>query len=161
MRLSALFVLSAILPALPAGARSPVCSPADVNLHVASDACIAAHVYDVVKVQGGTRILDLCSPDTADEACHLSVVSYKRDSKQVGDLEVFRGKDISIRGAVQAFNGHFVLVLNDARQFHGAPARFAPDPRLVHPSSEEDGEPEDAKDFRVNFHHHGRKLAPE
>jgi hypothetical protein len=153
-------MLSAILPAVSGHARVPVCTPAEGKLHPASDACIAGHVFDVVTVEGGTRFLDLCSPETPDEACHISIVSYKKDRPQVGDLEAFRGKDISIRGPLQAFDGRYVLVLNDARQFHGEAARFIPDPRLVHPTSEEDGEA-DAKELRVNFHHHGRKLEHE
>jgi hypothetical protein len=161
MRFSALFMLSALLPAVAAHARAPACSPAGADLHAASDACIAAHVYDVVTVQEGTRFLDLCSPDTSDDACHISIVSYKKDTKHVGDLESFRGKDITIRGALQIFDGRYVLVLNDPRQFHGGVPRFTPDPRLAHGSPSEYSESDDAKELRVNFHHHGRKLAPE
>jgi hypothetical protein len=158
MRLSALFILTAILPAAAAHARDLTCTPADNTLHTSADTCLAAHVYDVVTVTGGTRFLDLCSPDIPDESCHLSIVSYKKDSRQVGDLTAFRGKDISIRGAVQKFDGRYVIVLNDQRQFHGQPARFIPDPRLLRNSPGEEDQDPNAQELRVNFHHHGRKL---
>jgi len=160
MRISVLFFLLPLLAATSARARVPVCLPAATELHATTDACIAGHVFDVVTVPGGTRFLDLCSPDTPDEECRISIVSYPKDSRQVGDLAALRGKDIQVRGAVESFQGRFVVVLNDERQFHGAPARFRPDPRLLRGSSSEEGD-NDPPELRVNFHHHGRKLVPE
>lgn len=161
MRLSALFILLAALPAVQAKARAPICSSADGALHASSDACIAGHVYDVVTVAGGTRFLDLCSPDTPDESCHVSIVSYKQDRPEVGDLEAFRGKDISVRGALQVFDGRYVVVLNDQRQLHGGAARFTPDPRLMRGYAADGGEAENAPELKVNFHHRGKKLEKE
>ena len=159
MRYSALFLLSALVPA--AYARVPSCSSADdASLHASEDTCLRAHVFDVVTVPGGTRFLDLCSPDTSDSACRVSVVSYPKDAKQVGDLEGMRGKDIAIRGAVQNYNGRYVLVLNDERQLRGGAARFAPDPRLLRGTSAEGGE-DNSPELRVNFHHRGKKLEKE
>ena len=161
MRYSALFLLSALMPAAIAHARTPACSPAaDTTLRTSEDTCLQAHVFDVVTIAGGTRFLDLCSPDTQDDACHVSVVSYGKDRKQVGDLEAMRGKDVSIRGALQKYNGRYVLVLNEERQFHGGAARFAPDQRLLRGTSAEGGE-DHSPELRVNFHHRGKKLEKE
>ena len=161
MRYSALFLLSALMPAAIAHARTPACSPADdARLHSSEDICLQAHVFDIVTVAGGTRFLDLCSPDTSDDACHVSVVSYAKDRKQVGDIEAVRGKDISIRGALQNYNGHYVLVLNDERQLRGGAAHFTPDPRLLRSTSAESGE-DKSPELRVNFHHRGKKLERE
>ncbi len=161
MRYSALFLLSALMPIAIAHARTPSCSPAaDTTLRASEDTCLQAHVFDVVTVPGGTRFLDLCSPDTSDDACHVSIVSYGKDRKQVGDLEAMRGKDISIRGALQSYNGRYVLILNEERQFHGGTARFAPDQRLLRGTSAESGE-DHSPELRVNFHHRGKKLENE
>ncbi len=161
MRYAALFLLSALLPAAIAHARTPACLPTEnVSLRPSEDTCLQAHVFDVVTVPGGTRFLDLCSPDTADDACRVSVVSYAGDRKHVGDLETIRGKDISIRGAMQNYNGRYVLILNDERQLHGGAAHFTPDPRLLRRTSAESGE-DRSPELRVNFHHHGKKLEKE
>lgn len=161
MRFSALFLLSTLMPAAIAHAHTPACTPAaDTTLRASEDTCLQAHVFDVVTVSGGTRFLDLCSPDTPDDACHVSIVSYGKDRKQVGDLEAMRGKDISIRGALQNYNGRYVLVLNEERQLRGGAARFAPDQRLLRGTSAESGE-DKSPELRVNFHHRGKKLENE
>jgi hypothetical protein len=161
MRFSALFMLSALLPAVTAQARVPACSSTEATLHASTDACVTGHVFDIVTVEGGTRFLDLCSPDTPDNACHFSIVSYRKDSRKVGDLEQLRGKDIAIRGALLSHDQRLVLVLNDQRQLHGGVPRFTPDARLVHGLSTEGGDTVENDELRVNFHHHGRKLEKE
>jgi hypothetical protein len=161
MRFSALFILSALLPAVIAQAGVPACSPAEDSLHASTDACVTGHVFDIVTVAGGTRFLDLCSPDTPDNACHFSIVSYRKDSRQVGNLESLRGKDISIRGALLSHDQRLVLILSDQRQLHGGAPRFTPDARLVHGLSTEGHDTDQNDELRVNFHHHGRKLEKE
>ena len=162
MRYSALFFVLASLPALPGYASSPACAPVDDGaLRASRDACVSAHVYDVVTIENGTRFLDLCSPETADAQCRFSVVTYRDDKRSVGDLEKFRGKDVEIRGTVQHFGERYLMVLNDQRQFHHGAAQFRPDPRLLSGFSAEDSLPNDAPELKVNFHHHGKKLERE
>ena len=162
MRYCALFFTLALLPGLPAAASSPACAPVDDGaLQVRRDACVSAHVYDVVTIANGTRFLDLCSPETADAQCRFSVVSYGEDKRSVGDLEKLRGTDVEIRGTVQRFGARYLMVLNDERQFHHGAARFRPDPRLLSGFSAEDSRPQDAPELKVNFHHHGKKLERE
>ncbi len=158
---SALFFILAILPVPSAAARTPVCAPIDDGgLRIGRDVCVSAHVYDVVTLDNGTRFLDLCSPQTGDAQCRFSVVSYKVDQRGVGDLERYRDKDIEIRGAVRLYDHRYLMVLTDERQFHRQPAPFRPDPRLLSGFSAEDGQPQDAPELKVNFHHHGKKLEP-
>lgn len=161
MQYSALFFVLAVLPALPAAARTPACLPMDDGqIHASRDACIAAHVYDVVHI-GATRFLDVCSPETPDAQCRFSVVSYGPDQRSVGDLDSYRGKDIEIRGSVQLFGQRYLMVLNNDGQFHQRPARFQPDPRLLNGFSAEESQPSEAPELKVNFHHKGRKLEHE
>ena len=161
MRYSALFFSLAMLPVLQAAGASPACSPLDDGILRASrDACVSAHVYDVVTVENGTRFLDLCSPETADAQCHFSIVSYGADRRVVGDLEQLRGKDVEVRGGVQRYGQRYLMVLNNERQFHHGSPEFRPDPRLLSGFSAEDSQ-QNAPELKVNFHHHGKKLERE
>ncbi len=95
------------------------------------DVCIAAHVYDVVQLRDGTRFLDVCAPQTPDDACRFTIVSLQDDSDVVGELAQYRGMDVQIRGLVQSMHGRSGIVLSHARQFHGGPPRFRPNPALA------------------------------
>jgi hypothetical protein len=95
------------------------------------DACVAAHVYDVVQLADGTRFLDVCAPQTPDDACRFTIVSLKDDRDEVGELAQYRGMDIQIRGLVQSMHGRSGMVLSHARQFHGGPPKFRPNPALA------------------------------
>jgi hypothetical protein len=156
------FFLLMAASAASAAAASPPCMPVeDSRIHTSRDTCLAVHVYHVVTLDGGLRFLDVCSPETSDEACHFSIVSYPEDRDRVGDLKPLQGQTILVRGAVQKFGSRLLIVLNDQKQLHGGQQPFRPDPRLLNGFSAEDAKPADAPELRVNFHHHGRKLAHE
>lgn len=105
------------------------------------DICISAHVYDVVQLSDGTRFLDVCSPETPDERCRFTIVSLWEDHKEVGELNTYRDSDVQMRGMVQTMHGRSGMILSDARQFHGGPPKFKPNPRLVHGFSGEQEKP--------------------
>ncbi len=128
-----------LLPvALAQGAR-PCYSPDEAIAHANKDICISAHVYDVVEMADGTRFLDVCKPDLPDDECRFTIVSRKADRKNVGDLELYRNQDITIRGTVRVSDTQGVLVLNDAKQFHGGKEKFVPNPALLRGFSAEEG----------------------
>lgn len=95
------------------------------------DVCIAAHVYDVVQLPDGTRFLDVCTPQTPDDACRFTIVSLQDDRDVVGELAEYRDMDIHIRGLVQSIHGRSGIVLSHARQLRGGPPRFRPNPALA------------------------------
>ena len=95
------------------------------------DICISAHVYDVVELADGTRFLDVCSPQTPDEQCRFTVVSFREDRDDVGELKKYRDMDVQIRGIVQPMHGRAGMVLSHARQFYGGPPKFKPNPLLA------------------------------
>ncbi len=131
-----MFFFSAILLA-----EKACYSPENALAHQNKDVCVAAHVYDVVELADGTRFLDLCSPETTDDQCRLTVMSTNGDRKTVGDLSQYRAQDIRIRGVVRPFGGRAEILLSDARQFHGGAEKFQPNPALLHGFSAEDGKP--------------------
>ena len=115
-----LLTLALLVLCPTAGAATKACiSLQDVANHLNKDMCVAAHVYDVVELQDGTRFLDLCSPNTSDEDCRFSIVSPRESRADVGDLKPLREQDIQIRGIVRPFAGRTEIVLSHVRQLHG------------------------------------------
>lgn len=133
----------AVCASVPATAAKPrPCIPADQAAQMLNkDICLSAHVYDVVQLPDGTRFLDVCSPQTTDEQCRFTVVSYREDSGEVGELRKYRDMDVQIRGLVQPMHGRAGMVLSHARQFYGGPPRFKPNPLLAHGFSAEQERP--------------------
>jgi hypothetical protein len=133
------FSLTVLSPVALAQAARPCYSPDEAIAHANKDICISAHVYDVVEMADGTRFLDVCKPDLPDNECRFTIVSQKADRKSVGDLELYRNQDITIRGTVRVSDTQGVLILNDAKQFHGGKEKFVPNPALLRGFSAEDG----------------------
>lgn len=123
-----------------AGQR-PCVSTDQAGRMIDKDICISAHVYDVVQQPDGTRYLDLCSPDTSDEACRFTIVSLWQDRGDVGELNHFRDMDVQVRGIVQPMHGRAGIVLSHSRQFHGGPPKFRPNPRLARGFTAENDRP--------------------
>ena len=98
---------------------------------VDKDTCVSAHVYDVVQLADGTRFLDVCSPETPDEACRFTILSLPEDRSDVGELLKYRDMDVRIRGIVRPMHGRAGMVLSHARQFNGGPPKFRPNPMLA------------------------------
>jgi hypothetical protein len=102
-------------------------SPSPAN----KDICITAHIYDVVELSNGTRFLDVCPTDVADEDCRFILMSLRDDRDDVGDLRRYRGQDISVRGTMRPMRGRMGMVISHVRQFSGGPEKFKPNPRLL------------------------------
>ena len=123
-----LSVLSSL--GLPAAARS--CHPAsEAARYEGKDICVTAHVYDIARLRDGTRLLDTCSPETSDQDCRFTIASLPEDTRDVGDLNPLRGKDIELRGTVHSVNDRSLMYLSSARQLHGGAEKFHPNPALL------------------------------
>ena len=121
---------SASLPA-PAATARPCFDAMQASQHLNQDVCIHAHVYDVIELADGTRFLDVCSPETADAACHFTIISLRQDRKEVGSLESLRSQEIDIRGTIHSFADRAGIVLSNQRQLHGGAEKFRPNPALM------------------------------
>jgi len=125
-------VLMLGMPMLALAGKTKPCVPAGQAAQMLNkDVCVSAHIYDVVQLPDGTRFLDVCSPQTTDEQCRFTVVSYREDSDEVGELRKYRDMDVQIRGIVQPMHGRAGMVLSHARQFYGGPPKFKPNPALA------------------------------
>lgn len=117
----------------PLSARPKPCVTADeASKMLNKDICISAHVYDVVRLPDGTRFLDVCTPDTPDERCRFTIISFWEDRDEVGELRKYRDMDVRVRGVVRSMHGRAGMVLSHARQFYGGPPKFKPNSKLAH-----------------------------
>jgi hypothetical protein len=105
------------------------------------DVCVEAHVYDVVELPNGTRYLDVCTPQTPDDACQFTIVSLREDRHEVGELTRYRDMNVHIRGIVQSMHGRSGIFLSHSRQFKGGPPKFRPNPKLARGFTADEGRP--------------------
>ena len=160
MRQKAVFWLavagSSVFIAAPGQAATKPCfSMPEASEHLNQDVCIRAHVYDVVELADGTRFLDVCSPETSDEACHFTIISLRQDRNEVGGLQELRGQEIEIRGVVHSFSGRAGIILSASRQLHGGAEKFRPNPALIKGFSAADGKSAfDDPAFKSGGHRH-------
>jgi hypothetical protein len=148
------FLLS--VAALPCAARSKLCVTAEqASRMLNKDVCITAHVYEVVELSDGTRFLDICTPETPDERCRFTIVSFADDRSEVGELRKYRDMNVRVRGIVRPMHGRAGMVVSHVRQFYGGPPRFKPNPRLARGFSGEQERPP-LSDPNLRAQGHGR-----
>jgi hypothetical protein len=137
-----LLFLAAVSPVLAfASGQKPCVTAEEASKLLNKDVCISAHVYDVVQLPDGTRFLDVCTPQTPDDACRFTVVSLWEDHDEVGELRKYRDMDVHIRGIVRPMHGRAGMVLSHARQFYGGPPKFRPNPMLARGFNAEQSRP--------------------
>jgi hypothetical protein len=125
-------LLAVAAPALCFAGKTKHCFTADQAAKMLNkDVCVAAHIYDVVRLPDGTRFLDVCPPTTPDADCRFTIVSFAQDRDTVGALAEYRDKNVDVRGMVRPLRGRAEIVLSHVRQFYGGPPRFRPNPMLL------------------------------
>jgi hypothetical protein len=140
LRCLVLLVLAAPLSAF-AVAQKPCVTAEEASKLINKDVCVSAYVYNVVQLPDGTRFLDVCSPQTPDEACRFTIVSLREDRDKVGEITKYRDKNVEVRGIVRPMHGRAGMVLSHARQFSGGPPRFKPNPKLARGFNAEQSRP--------------------
>ena len=137
-----IILLLAATPILAAAAKPKPCfSAEDASKMLNKDICISAHIYDVVQLPDGMRFLDVCAPQTPDDACRFTILSPREDRDDVGELRKYRNADVQVRGIVQPMHGRAGMVLSHVRQFNGGPPKFRPNPRLARGFSADQSRP--------------------
>ena len=153
-----LMLTLALAPAVVFAAPQKPCLTADQATKLLNkDVCVTAHVYDVVQLPDGTRFLDVCTPQTPDEACRFTIVSLWEDHDEVGELRKYRDMDVQVRGIVQPMHGRAGMVLSHARQFYGGPPKFKPNPKLARGFDASQSRPP-VNDPALHAHSTGRAL---
>lgn len=142
MSLRWLVLIALAAPAVAvAAAPKPCLTAEEASKMLNKNVCISAHIYDVVELPDGTRFLDICTPQTPDEACRFTIVSLWEDRDTVGELKKYRDMDVQIRGIVASMHGRSGMVLSHARQFYGGPPKFKPNPKLARGFSADQSRP--------------------
>jgi hypothetical protein len=119
-------------PAPPAKQPGPPCvSPTQAAQNPNREVCVAAHVYDIVELADGTRFLDICPANLADDQCRFTLLTMAWDREDVGDLRRYRDQDVRVRGIVRITHGRMGIVISHVRQFSGGPEKFRPNPKLL------------------------------
>jgi hypothetical protein len=124
-----------------AGTAKPCVTADQASKLVNKDVCVSAYIYDVVQLPDGTRFLDVCSPQTPDEACTFTIISLWEDRDEVGELAKYRNMQVQVRGIVRPMHGRAGMVLSHARQFNGGPPKFKPNPKLARGFNGEESRP--------------------
>jgi hypothetical protein len=142
MRIRWLILIALAIPNATLAAKPKPCFTADeASRQLNKNVCVSAHVYDVVQLPNGTRFLDVCTPQTPDDACRFTIVSLREDRETVGELNKYRDMNVEVRGIVQSMHGRSGMVLSHARQFYGGPPRFKPNPKLARGFSADQSRP--------------------
>jgi hypothetical protein len=139
LRWLVILLVAASLPAL--GTQKPCVTADQAAKLVNKDVCVTAYVYDVVQLPDGTRFLDVCMPQTPDDACRFTIVSQWEDHDEVGELAKYRNMNVQVRGIVQPMHGRAGMVLSHVRQFSGGPPKFKPNPKLARGFNAEQSRP--------------------
>ena len=122
----------AVLPvSAHAGHPRPCITADEASRQLNKDVCISAHIFEVVQLPNGTQFLDVCAPQTPDDDCRFTIVSFREDRDEVGALAKYRDMDVQVRGIVRPMHGRAGMVLSHARQFYGGPPKFKPNPKLA------------------------------
>jgi hypothetical protein len=142
-------------PRQPAKRPGPPCVSAEQAAKEPNkEVCVNAHVYDLVELSDGTRFLDVCPADLADDQCRFTLISMPWDREDVGDLRRYRDQDVRVRGIVRVTRGRMGIVISHVRQFGGGPEKFRPNPKLLSGfSAQSDRMPVHDPNLRPSGHH--------
>ena len=88
---------------------------------IGSDTCVSGKVVSVRQLPSGHFTLHFCD---VPKSCAFSVIVFRDDLRDVGDVRQLEGKDIEIHGRIKEYRGHAEIVLKDSRQLRGESARI-------------------------------------
>ena len=94
--------------------------------HVGESRCIKGKVVNIGGSNSGSQYLNFCDDY---RRCAFSVVVFRSNLKDVGDVRQLEGKDIEIFGKITTWRGRTEMVLRDVRQLKGEAANIPPIPK--------------------------------
>jgi len=106
---------------------SAACVPIEEAVkHVDRNACVHGKVLSVSATKGGTHLLRFCEEG---RECGFSVVVFRRDLRQVGDVRTLEGKEVDIEGKIHVYQGHPEIIVREWRQIKGVGVQLPPLPK--------------------------------
>jgi len=108
---------------------SSICSAKCLSVAQAADkigaeTCVSGRVLSLTSLPAGHFTLNFCENQ---KTCGFSVVVFRDDLRDVGDVRQLAGKDIEIHGLIKEYGSRAEIVLKDVRQLRGESAHI---PRL-------------------------------
>lgn len=93
--------------------------------HIGKTKCVTGKVLKVTVTQSGSHFLDFCEDY---KTCPFTVVVFRRNLPDVGDVRALEGKQIEISGKIKKYKGRAEIILKDEGQLHGEITRLPPIP---------------------------------
>lgn len=94
--------------------------------HVGETKCITGKVLHVKAGAKGTHFIGFCEERAA---CPFSVVVFRSDLKDVGDVRRLEGRVIEIHGPVKLYDGRAEIILKRVSQITGGSTLIPPMPK--------------------------------
>jgi len=112
---------------LPAAASASDCLPiGEAARHVGENRCITGKVVRVKAGVRGTHFIDFCQDQLS---CPFTVVVFRGDLKDVGDVRRLAGQVIEIHGPVKLYNGRAEIILRNVKQLTAGSILIPPMPK--------------------------------
>lgn len=118
-----IFVVMAVSSLL---ARAECIAISEAKKHIGSTQCVRGTVIEVKQTTRGTTFLDFCADY---RACPFTVVVFRSDLKQVGDVRQLKGRTIEIKGTVRDYDGRAEIILRRPQQLGKDAALLPPVPK--------------------------------
>lgn len=116
-----------VLLLLCACAAAKECIPFDqAPEYVGKTTCVTGKVVKVAQTQAGSFFLDFCEDY---RKCPFTVMVFRSNLKDVGDVRQLAGKDIEIHGKIKEWRGRAEIILKDFRQLEGEIGKLPPIPK--------------------------------
>ncbi len=93
--------------------------------HIGKTACVRGKVLKVAQSEAGSMFLDFCEDY---RKCPFTVIVFRSNLKDVGDVRALEGKDIEITGKIREWHKRAEIILKDVRQLEGMSGRLQPIP---------------------------------
>ncbi len=86
---------------------------AEAGNHIGETAAVSGKVLRVYTSSGGTTFFDYC---TNYKGCPFSAVVFSSSKSKFGNLSQYQGREITIKGKIQTYQGQAEIILNSPDQ---------------------------------------------
>jgi hypothetical protein len=108
-------------------AKDKECIPFDrAPERIGKTMCVSGKVLKVAQTQSGSLFLDFCENY---RKCPFTVIVFRSNLKDVGDVRALEGKVIEISGKIKEWGGRAEIVLKHSGQLEGEAAKLPPIPK--------------------------------
>lgn len=118
--LTLFFFITSSLPLFAASDCLPI---GEARQHVGENKCITGKVLRVKAGARGVHFIDFCEDQLS---CPFTVVVFRSDLKDVGDVRRLTGRLIEIHGPVKLYDGRAEIILKRVSQLTGGSTLIPP-----------------------------------